>query len=124
MADPFCNFYVGQKVVYKPTNASYEALRMQALAHQAYYPLTIPDVDGIYCVRELFWDSMSKRTGLRLKEIRNPFANFADGYKEPGFWHCDFRPVTDISSLEKLLKEANSGKDGNHSRRRRKAEVV
>lgn len=122
MSDPHCNFYIGQKIT----------LRNPVIAHPQWaefarqHGVRWPEFGVVYTVRELFMDTGLQRVGVRLAEIINPVMQFADGIKELGYWHCDFRPVTDISSLEALLKEANSGtgKDSDHSRRRRKVETV
>jgi hypothetical protein len=94
MTDPFCNFYIGQKIVcIQPCNLN---------SSQVAWP-NKPVVGGAYHVRGLFVDPFGPRIGVLLREIVNPTCNFLDGVKEGGFWHGHFRPATDISSLEKLL---------------------
>lgn len=125
MSDPFCNFYLGQKVVYQPPLEDDAKMRATVRRYAKIgYDFMVPEVGAVYRVRELFWDGGCLRTGVRLVEIYNMPAQFADGYKEPGFWHCYFKPATDISPFEKLLKEANSGKDSDTSRRRREIEIL
>ena len=98
MTEAFCNFYVGQRVVYAPQDPEdYDKSR------QRYPTLVFPKIGKVYTVREIFLVRIEDRVGLRLAEIVNREVFYAEGPLEPGFWHCDFKPVTDISELEKLL---------------------
>lgn len=119
MSDPQCNFYIGQKITLVEDIAAHPEWAAYAKTHGIVWP----EFGVVYHVRELFEDTGLRRIGVRLKEIVNPVFHFADGIKELGFHHVLFRPVTDISDFERLLKEANSG-EGNPARRRSKVEAL
>lgn len=74
----------------------------------------VPERGKVYTVREVFFDDIGKRVGIRLMEIRNPPEPFTyppgsglDGI-EIGWVATEFRPLverkTDISIFEKMLK--------------------
>lgn len=104
MSDPRCNFTIGQKVIFAPEMALLAFEQYRAAQHRASgWTLTLPEFNGVYRIRAVMWDNVAQRTGVYLMEIINPPIPYADGLKEPGFWHVMFKPAADISDLKKLL---------------------
>lgn len=73
------------------------------LAHEIY-----PEVGGIYTVRRVVDVELPFNQGFMkgylLNEIRNEIALYYNGPNELCFMVEHFRPVTDISELQKLTK--------------------
>lgn len=66
-----------------------------------------PRTNAAYTVREVV--AFGSGIGFRLEEIRNPSFDCDDGSnEEPAFATHAFRPVTDISSLERIAREVTA----------------
>lgn len=65
-----------------------------------------PTIGTIYTVRshEVFQRSGESLYGYLLEEIRNPINHYIGGPREFFFQKKHFRPLTDISALQKLTK--------------------
>jgi len=87
-------FHVGQAVVF-----------VQAISAQPDPFETYPRLGSIYHVREVVL--ISGDYGLRLVEIKNPRARYADAIGEAAFWEERFAPVELLpdEALAQLLEE-------------------
>jgi hypothetical protein len=102
MSQPACPFYVGQKVACK--------LPQHQIAGWA-RALGIKE-GGVYTIREICIHPGARdvKNEAALKFIGIHRKPGTDG-TEYGFYHKHFRPVTDISSLESLLKTTKLPED-------------
>lgn len=96
--DDHCSFFIGQRVV---------CVRIDGLEDRLYNGIkyAVPSPGSVYTIRNIY-RSLKGPFGVQLVEIINPpVFTRQRGMWELGYRAIRFRPVTDISIFERMLKE-------------------
>jgi hypothetical protein len=108
------NWFIGQQIVCIDVFTR-ELKRLEQQYGDTYKGIIVPQLNGIYTIREIIKYPNDEELGFLLQEIKNKKYDYKiSGLSEPTFNETAFRPFvekkTDISIFTEILNKANKQK--------------